>query len=81
MRQAAGGVGWPTIDAMIAAVVWALKSRPRLAWVVLAPANAYFIIVIAQACFVYARFHFPVLALVCILTGVAAATLWRRYAT
>lgn len=78
LHHAAGGVGWPMLAAMIVSVGWAIRKRSELAWVVLAPAVGYYVLVIAQINFVYARFLFPVIILVCMTVGAAGAALWRR---
>ncbi len=78
LRVTAGGVGWPMLVAMVIAVAYTLRRQVRWALIMLVPAVGYYVIVIAQIKFVYARFMFPPLAMVCILLGVALADLVRR---
>jgi hypothetical protein len=77
MRYSAAAVGWPMLVATVAAVVYALRRHGRIAAIVLLPVVGYYLIVIAQIGFVYSRFLFAPLGLVCILVGIAAAALWR----
>lgn len=78
LRVTAGGVGWPMLAAMVIAVAYTLRRHMRWALIMLVPAVGYYVIIIAQIKFVYARFLFPPLAMVCILLGVALADLVRR---
>jgi len=78
LHFAAGGVGWPMLAVMIVAVVYAVRRHVRLTLVMLLPAAVYYVAVIAQIRFVYARFLFPPLALTCVLVGVATAAWLRR---
>ncbi len=78
LHFAAGGVGWPMLAVMIVAVVYAVRRHVRLTLVMLLPAAIYYVAVIAQINFVYARFLFPPMALVCVLVGVTTAA-WLRW--
>lgn len=76
LRYAVGAVGWPMFAAMVGAVIFALRRRRRLALAVLCPVLSYYLVVIVPTGFVYARFLFPVIALLCVLVGEAGVTLW-----
>ena len=78
LHFAAGGVGWPMLAVMVVSVIYALRRHVRLTLVMLLPAAVYYVSVIAQIRFVYARFLFPPIALVCVLVGVAVAAWLRR---
>ncbi|UCE60969.1 MAG: glycosyltransferase family 39 protein [Phycisphaerales bacterium] len=73
----AGAVGWPMLAAMAASAVYALRRHARIAFIVLVPAVSYYLLVIVQIDFVYSRFLFAPLSLLCILLGVSAAALIR----
>lgn len=77
LRYAAGAVGWPMLVALIAATAYAIRRHARTAWIVLAPACTYYLIVIVPQDFVYSRFLFPPLALIALLVGVAGRDLLR----
>jgi len=80
IRYAAGGVGWPMIIAMAAATVYSLARHTHMALIILAPALGYYLIVIVPIDFVYSRFLFAPISLLCVLVGVSAASLWRHQA-
>lgn len=81
LYYAAGAVGWPMLAAMVGAVIFAMRRRRRLAWIVLAPVLSYYLVVIVPTGFVYARFLFPAIALLCVLVGEAGVALWSRQPT
>jgi hypothetical protein len=66
------------LAAMIAAGGFAVWRRQWLALIVLLPALSYFLVVIIPTGFVYARFLFPVLALLCVLLGEVGVALWAH---
>ncbi len=74
----AGAVGWPMLVAIVGSVIYALRRHRGVAGVVLIPALSYYLLVIAQIGFVYSRFLFPPLALLCILLGVAGVAVVRH---
>lgn len=74
---AASAVGWPMLAAIAASTVYALSRRARVALICLMPPLGYFLIVLVPIDFVYARFLFAPLALLCVLVGAAAAAWWQ----
>lgn len=76
----AGAVGWPMLLAMFASVIYVFRRHRRIALSLLIPAVGYYLVVIAQIDFVYSRFLFAPLAVVCVLVGLAGADLIRRRA-
>lgn len=78
LRYAAGAVGWPMLGAMLAATGFALVRRRRIAAVILLPAISYYLTIIVPTNFVYARFLFPIFALIAVLVGDACMTLWAH---
>lgn len=78
VRYAASATGWPMVVALAAATIHAIRRHPRLALHLLLPVASYYLLVIQwQLGFVYARFLFPILALLAVLLGVAAVDWWR----
>lgn len=77
-RYFAGAVGWAMLAAMVGAVGFGVWRRRGLALIVLAPVLSYYLVVIVPTGFVYARFLFPAIALLCVLVGEAGVTLWSR---
>lgn len=78
IRYAAGAVGWPMVVVMAGAVVHTLNKHRRLALWVLLPVMSYYVLVIVQLQFVYARFLFPPLALLGVLVGKSVVDLVRN---
>lgn len=74
---AAGAIGWPMLVAATASVVHALHRHTRIALVALVPGISYYMFIISQIDFVYSRFLFAPISMVCILVGLAGAALWR----
>jgi hypothetical protein len=60
---------------MAASAVHALARHRRAAAVLLVPALGYYLLVIVPINFVYSRFLLPPIAMLCILTGMAGASL------
>lgn len=77
LREAGGAVGWPMATAMIFAIVHALRRRRQLAFALLTPAIAYWLVVILPIRFVYDRFLFPPLVLMGVLVAVWLVDLGR----
>lgn len=77
LRYGTSAVGWPMRYAMMAACLFAVLYRRREALIVAIPCLSYYIIVIEQIDFVYARFLFPILLMLCLLVGLAGST-WLR---
>jgi hypothetical protein len=78
IRYAASATGWPMVAALAAATVHAIRRHPRLAMHLLLPVASYYLLVIQWMLgFVYARFLFPILAMLAVLLGVAAVDWWR----
>ncbi|MHC4698158.1 MAG: ArnT family glycosyltransferase [Planctomycetota bacterium] len=75
ISYAAGAVGWPMLVAIAASVAHTVRRRHTVAGAVLVPVISYYLLVIVQINFVYSRFLFAPLALLCILVGVAGAAL------
>lgn len=78
LRYGAGAVGWPMLCAMGAATLYCIRRHGWIAFVVLVPAISYYLVVLAPIHFVYSRFLFPLLALLGIAVGAAAADLAKR---
>jgi len=74
---AAGAVGWPMLGAMVACVLYGMRRYRWTTVVLLLPAVGYYLSVIAPLGFIYSRFLFPPLAMLCILTGLAGADFVR----
>lgn len=68
LRYAASAVGWPMVVALFVAVVANVR-RLRLFLAICLPVSSYYMLVIERMDFVYARFLFPCLALLCVLLG------------
>lgn len=78
LHHAASAVGWPMLAALIASCVYTAWRRRGLFLVLFVPCLSYYIIVIERMDFVYARFLFPMLLLLSITVGCAAASWFRR---
>lgn len=68
IRYAASAVGWPMVVALFVAVMSSVRER-RLLLTICLPIAGYYLLVIERMDFVYARFLFPCLALLCIPLG------------
>ncbi len=77
VRYSATATGWPMVAGLIASMFYILKRHRALAAVVLPPVIGYYLIVIAPQGFVYERFLFPILAVICIPGGLVASALLR----
>lgn len=74
---AATAVGWSMVAAIAGSLFYILKRHRALAGVVLPPVIGYYLIVIVPTGFVYERFLFPMLAVLCIPAGLVASAVLR----
>jgi len=77
IKCAATATGWPMVAALAASLFYILKRHRRLAGIILPPVISYYLIVIVPTGFVYERFLFPILAMLCIPAGLVASAVLR----
>lgn len=78
VHYAASAVGWPMLAAMGAGLIYASFRDPRLALIAMLPGITYYLIVISSQGFVYSRFLFAPLVLMCLPLGFGARALLRK---
>lgn len=75
IRQAACAVGWPMLCALLVSAIWVMVRRARLALLLFLPIVIYYLIVIERVDFVYERFLFAPLMLLCVAGGLACTAM------
>lgn len=80
LRAAAGGWGWCLVAAAVVMVFGAIRAHRRIALITLVPVLGYYLVIIAPLGFVYSRYLFPPMVLICVLGAavLARAGPWVR---